>query len=106
MVKLNLIPISQSESFYVRKTYPDVCIVVVNKEHPSRAKKYVMTVEKKALYLIMNTNISARRELLQILESEILGLANVVRKDRASIVQKERYKALKQEIQEINELGV
>jgi hypothetical protein len=111
-----LIPISQEESFYVRKTYPDVSIVVINPEHMSRSKGYVMTAIKKALYLIMNTNIKARQELIEILNNEastireyLLRLKKTDKNDTKKIerLKKEtRLIEIESEIKDIIELGI
>lgn len=66
-----MILVSREEVKLVREKFPHVHIMVVNKQHKSRAKRYYMTAEKEALYKLCETNSSARKELVEILKTEL-----------------------------------
>ena len=67
-----MIPITQTESNMIRKLSPSTFIVVSNKQHKSKHKSYSMTCERKALELLLDTNIYARREMCEILQNDYL----------------------------------
>lgn len=82
----------------IRKLSPSTFITVVNKEHKSRNKGYCMTCERKALELLLDTNIYARREMCEILQNDYLDA-----------MQKRYFKKaedIKSRIEKIKELGL
>ena len=67
-----MIPITQAESFKIRKLSPSTFITMVNKDHKSKNKNYYMTCERNALELLVESNIYARQELYEILQGNYL----------------------------------
>ena len=89
-----MIPISRQEADIVRAKFKDVfdfCVTTTNKEHPSRAKSYYMTVIEEACRTIADTNDSAKQELIEILKQKL-------RRTRGN---KEKVKEIKAEIRSL-----
>lgn len=66
-----LILISREEKDIISSTLPNVYITIVNKTHSRKKKNYYMEADKRALRLIIDTNVSARRELIWLLSVEL-----------------------------------
>ena len=96
-----MIPISQEESFLIRKQFKNVYVTGVNKEHRHRSKGYYMTATESALRALLDTNIVARRELIEVLEDKILKLI-----ENNNFKNNKKVEQIRSEINSIKEMGM
>lgn len=88
----SVIKISRQEKDLISSTLPKVHITVANREHVARDKTYYMEPDKRALRMLVGTNIEARKELLWRVQDELDGCWN-----------KKKKEALRAEIRELKE---
>jgi len=103
-----MIPITQEESFKVRKFAPNTYITGVNKEHMSNSKGYYMTCTRIGVKLLAKSNIKARAEYLEMLTDELQSTKRklVYAKEKEKLDLTKKIKQLEEEIQELKLLDI